>query len=116
MTGSESWRPPHSHRACASIWRELTCRHLKTSHSLTLAPALIEHPTLRYFTFARSVLSLVNDMIPSLAKAYPKYNLDLRATAKGLQKTETFKHILVLHLEHGEQWLERCTQAGLANE
>lgn len=85
-------------------------------HSLSLAPVLIEHPTLRYFTFARSVLSLVNDMMPTLAKAYPKYNLDLHATAKGVQKMDTFKHILVLHLEHGERWLERCTQAGLANE
>lgn len=55
-------------------------------------------------------------MMPTLAKAYPKYNLDLQATPNGLQKMDTFKHILVLHLEHGEQWLERCTQAGLANE
>lgn len=58
----------------------------------------------------------MNDMMPTLAKAYPKYNLDLHATAKGLQKTDPFKHILVLDLQHGEQWLERCTQAGLANE
>ena len=91
-------------------------RYFKTTHPLDLAPALLQHPTLRYFTFGRSVLSLVNDIIPTLAKAYPKFDLDLHAKAKGLPQSKAFKHILVLHLEHGERWLERCTQAGLANE
>lgn len=87
-----------------------------TSHPVALAPALLEHPTLRHFTFARSVLSLMNDITPTLAKQYPKYSLDLHASTKGPQKSELFKHILVLHLEHGERWLDRCTHAGLANE
>lgn len=89
---------------------------MKTEHPLALAPALMDDPVLRYFTFSRSVLGHLNIILPVLSRGYAPYDLDLRARRKGLQKTDTFKHILVLQLAHGEPWLEHCMRAGRASE
>jgi hypothetical protein len=92
-------------------------RFFDSNAPLEIIDTLAKSPVLNHFTFAPSVLALVNRMLPAISPKSPPYAVSeyFKSPAKPRRDLH-WKHILALHLRRGDGWAEACTQKAINAE
>ncbi|ORX38974.1 hypothetical protein BD324DRAFT_649072 [Kockovaella imperatae] len=83
---------------------------------LQLQQSFIQSPVLQHFTMSPTVLSVVNREMHRLAPDSAPYDLTrvgTAFTAEGVRPGSNWKHILALHLRHGDSWSQTCHDKGM---
>ncbi|WVQ94802.1 hypothetical protein IAU59_001885 [Kwoniella sp. CBS 9459] len=81
--------------------------------SLDLYESFVKSPVMKHFSFAPTVLSIINKALPDLSPDSQPYDLESVAHANGDPvRTGMWKHVLALHLRRGKNWEMVCEEKG----
>ncbi|KAK8843501.1 hypothetical protein IAR55_007161 [Kwoniella newhampshirensis] len=81
---------------------------------LDLYESFVRSPAMKHFSFAPTVLSILNDHMDDIAPEQPLYDLDAisHTTSNAGVKSTMWKHILALHIRRGPNWEAVCEEKG----
>ncbi|WVR09242.1 hypothetical protein IAU60_006306 [Kwoniella sp. DSM 27419] len=82
--------------------------------SLDIYESFVKSPVMKHFSFAPTVLDIINRNLPMLAPEATPYDLDSLAHASSDTPitTSMWRHILALHIRRGRNWEAVCEDKG----